>query len=145
MSIDSTSDPGPQRPVPVPSAETAPYWEAAKSGVLSLPRCAACGTLSLPPRATCPTCQGPQDWVVLSGHATLRGATTIHIAALPGHSGQLTVVEAALTEDPTTILIANDPTGTCANLPPDAPLRLTMTPDSNGWSYPTAHPSESTL
>ena len=41
------------RPLPVPSLESAPYWEAMNQGRLVLQRCAACGSLRHYPRSVC--------------------------------------------------------------------------------------------
>ena len=43
-------------PVPVPTPETRPYWEAARRHALELPRCCTCGHCFFYPRAACPRC-----------------------------------------------------------------------------------------
>jgi len=47
------------KPVPVPDALTAPFWEAANRGVLAIQHCAACERYIHPPEALCPDCQAP--------------------------------------------------------------------------------------
>ena len=47
------------KPVPVPDAITAPYWEAANRGVLAIQHCATCDRYIHPPAALCPDCQSP--------------------------------------------------------------------------------------
>ena len=47
------------KPVPVPDAITAPFWEAANRGVLAIQHCGACDSYIHPPAALCPDCQAP--------------------------------------------------------------------------------------
>mgnify|MGYP002637410185 CR=1 FL=1 len=44
------------RPIPVPDEWTAPFWQAAKQGVLALQRCQRCQHFQHPPYATCVNC-----------------------------------------------------------------------------------------
>jgi uncharacterized OB-fold protein len=44
------------RPIPVPTPETAHYWEGALAGELRLQRCDDCGGAYFPPRPFCPAC-----------------------------------------------------------------------------------------
>ena len=41
---------------PTPTPETAPYWEAAAAGRLSIQRCRTCGRHYFYPRSFCPRC-----------------------------------------------------------------------------------------
>ena len=49
------------RHLPVPDAETEPYWSAAAEGRLVFRRCEACGLAYHYPRARCPRCLS--EWV----------------------------------------------------------------------------------
>ncbi len=42
--------------IPVPTPETAHFWEGAKAGELRLQRCSPCGKAYFPPRPFCPSC-----------------------------------------------------------------------------------------
>ena len=44
------------RPLPVPDAATGPYWEAARTERLVMPRCDDCGRYHFYPRTLCPQC-----------------------------------------------------------------------------------------
>jgi uncharacterized protein len=60
------------KPVPQPSPETGPYWEATRRGELCLPYCAECDAVFFYPRPYCPTCGTKvAEWRRLSGRATL--------------------------------------------------------------------------
>jgi uncharacterized protein len=50
------TDAVPQRPLPVPTRESAPYWEAMRAGRFSLQHCAACGKVRHYPKPVCPHC-----------------------------------------------------------------------------------------
>ncbi len=59
-------------PLPIPTPETAPYWEGAAAGELRIQRCTACGRYYFYPRPFCPHCASDEvEWVSVSGDATL--------------------------------------------------------------------------
>jgi hypothetical protein len=59
-------------PVPTPTPETAPYWEAAAAGRLSIQRCRTCGRHYFYPRSFCPRCQsGDVEWTDVTGRGRL--------------------------------------------------------------------------
>jgi hypothetical protein len=66
----------------------------------------------------------------------LNGWTEVHVDAGIGRTAPVTIVECALAEDPRSILVALDEGGTVRSCRPDAPLRIRMQPNANGWSYP---------
>lgn len=60
------------KPVPQPTPETQPYWDAASRGELRIQRCLACGRHYFYPRPVCPNCGSTEvEWVRASGRATL--------------------------------------------------------------------------
>jgi len=66
-------------PLPVPTPETRPFWEAAKRHQLMLPRCRACDRLHYYPRGACPHClSGDLEWTAVSGRGTLHTFTIVH-------------------------------------------------------------------
>lgn len=70
-------------PPPTPTAETAPFWAAAREGVLLLQHCAACGRWVFYPRALCPHCWADAlEWKAASGRGRIRSFTVVH---KPGH------------------------------------------------------------
>jgi hypothetical protein len=57
---------------PTPTPETAPYWEAATAGRLSIQRCRTCGRHYFYPRSFCPLCQSADvEWADASGRGRL--------------------------------------------------------------------------
>jgi uncharacterized OB-fold protein len=75
------------KPVPVPDALSAPYWEAANRGVLALPRCSVCSQFTLPASALCPRCGSTApEWTTepVRGDGRVRSWTVVRDAFLPG-------------------------------------------------------------
>ena len=65
-------------PLPVPTPETRPFWEAARRHELHLQRCGACGRHIFYPRAVCPHCLGADlVWEKVSGRGTLHTFTIV--------------------------------------------------------------------
>ena len=66
-------------PIPVPTPETRPFWDAARRHELHLQRCRACGEYVFYPRAACPHClAGDLEWHRVSGRGTLHTFTVVH-------------------------------------------------------------------
>ncbi|HUZ09839.1 MAG TPA: OB-fold domain-containing protein [Acidimicrobiales bacterium] len=71
------------RPLPVPDAMTAPYWEAARRGQLVVPECDACARRHFPPEARCPYCRSTWHWAVSSGEGEVYTFSVVHRGASP--------------------------------------------------------------
>lgn len=72
------------RPVPVPNAETRPFWEACARGELLYQRCASCGRAQFYPRAHCAACQAKGlEWRRSAGLGSVYSHTTVHRAPTP--------------------------------------------------------------
>lgn len=56
MSTAPAAAPQPERPMPVPTRESQPYWDGLREGKLMLQHCAACGKVRHYPRPVCPHC-----------------------------------------------------------------------------------------
>ena len=68
-------------PIPKPTPESAPYWEAAKRGVLRIQRCNDCGQHYFYPRPLCPHCLSRAvEWVEVSGRGKLHTFVVNHRA-----------------------------------------------------------------
>lgn len=63
-------------PIPKPTPETQPYWDAAKRHVLMIQRCNGCGQHYFYPRPLCPHCFSRDvQWVEVSGKGRLHTYT----------------------------------------------------------------------
>lgn len=71
-------------PLPAASAETLPWWEAAREHRLVAQKCASCGALRHPPGPICPDCTTTEStWVELSGRGTVYTYTVVHQQFVP--------------------------------------------------------------
>jgi hypothetical protein len=69
------------KPVPVPDAVSAAYWDGAVAGELRVSRCAPRGHLSHPPDVSCPVCGSTTlEPVPVSGHGSVYSFTVVHQA-----------------------------------------------------------------
>jgi uncharacterized OB-fold protein len=74
-----------KRFLPVPTPETATYWEKAGEHELWLPRCNACGTVFFYPRSLCPGCHSDAiEWFQASGRGVVE-SFVINTMPAPGY------------------------------------------------------------
>ncbi|HYB89801.1 MAG TPA: Zn-ribbon domain-containing OB-fold protein [Candidatus Binataceae bacterium] len=89
-----------KRPLPVPTPETAHFWEGAKAGELRLQRCDACRYVYFPPRPFCPKCASRKVSVFkASGRAKLHSYVINH-RPLPGFTAPHSIAVVELAEGP---------------------------------------------
>ena len=109
-------------PGPIPTVESAPFWQACREGRLELQRCDSCGHWVFYSRAICPFCWSSElSWQQASGTGVVRSFTVIH---RPGHpawaaAAGYTVAVITLTEGPTmlTTLIDVEPDAVSVGMP----------------------------
>ena len=77
-------------PLPLPTLDTAPFYEAARRGELVFQRCAACGRLRHHPRPTCPGCLSRDfAWARSSGRGAVYTWTIVRGPTLPAFEARL--------------------------------------------------------
>jgi len=92
-----TAQPG--RPVPVPDAQSAPFWEAAARHELTVAKCGKCGEVTLPPDLTCPHCNSTEPdfaFVPVEGTGRVRTWTVIRRSFLAGFENPFVLVDVEL-------------------------------------------------
>ncbi|MGD9891327.1 MAG: Zn-ribbon domain-containing OB-fold protein [Dehalococcoidia bacterium] len=73
-----------ERPRPLISSFTAPFWSAARERRLEVQRCDDCATYRFPPDPGCFACGSAQySWIPVSGDATLWSWTVCYPPMLP--------------------------------------------------------------
>lgn len=127
---------------PVPTPETAPYWEAARSGELRVQQCKSCNRHYFYPRQACRYCSSLDvRWVAVTGKARLISYIINH-RPLPGvqpPSPVIALVE--LDEGPRLMTNIVGVEAVPANLPLD--LRLTVRfEEHDGVALPVFQPEE---
>ncbi len=72
------------RPLPVPTTETEPFWEACGRHELVVQRCRGCDTYRHYPQAMCPQCHSTGfNWEQVSGRGIIYTYTVAHHAFHP--------------------------------------------------------------
>lgn len=111
------------RPLPVPDAASAGYWEAAARHVLALARCSVCGKMTLPPDVTCPHCFSTDPrfkFEPVEGRGHIRTWTVIRRSFLKGFEQPFVLVDVELSDQPHVRIVGRLLDG------PDAPLKIGM-------------------
>ncbi len=68
-----------EKPLPVPTEDTAPYWEACRKHELRMQRCKQCGHFRFPPSVVCPKCTSVEAaWEKLSGKGEIYTFIIVH-------------------------------------------------------------------
>ena len=89
-----------RRARPVPTPETAHFWEGTRLGELRLQRCEECGAAYFPPRPFCPRCASRRVAVFrASGKARLY-SYVIHHRPAPGFTPPYAIAVVELEEGP---------------------------------------------
>ena len=77
-------------PHPVPTLDSAPFWDWCRRHELRLQRCAECGTWRFHPRPRCPSCRSSaHEWSPTSGRGTVYTFTICHPPVLPAFAGRV--------------------------------------------------------
>ena len=91
------------KPLPVPTSDSQPFWEACRRHEFRLQRCRACGNFWFPPSSMCQECLSEAwDWTLASGRGTVFSYVVMHRVYHPGFAGDVpyTVAVIALEEGP---------------------------------------------
>lgn len=82
-----------QKPLPAPSAVSAPFWDGLKSGRLRLQRCADCHSYVFYPRSVCPHCLSERlEWTTAGGRGKVYSYTIVRRAMNPGFANDVPYV-----------------------------------------------------
>jgi uncharacterized OB-fold protein len=89
-----------QKPLPEPSAISAPFWEGLRGGELRLQRCIECGRYVFYPRSVCPHCLSDRlEWTNASGLGRVYSYTVVHRAMNPAFASEVPYVFAIVELD----------------------------------------------
>lgn len=123
-------------PLPdVDDALTAPFFAGAAQHELRVTRCRHCDKYVWYPQPTCPACDGPLEWVTVSGRGTLFSWAVVHRPFLPAFEAMVPFVTAlvAIDEDPAVRIVTYVVDAEPATLTADEPVQVTFRP----LSFPT--------
>lgn len=125
------------KPVPEPTLESKPYWDALNEGRLVLQSCGACGKVRHYPRPLCDACYSfDVRWIDAKGTGTVHSWTVTHHAFNPGFKAELPYV--LVTVDLTEGVRMQAPLrGADADtLEPGLPVRLVIEAPRDGLALP---------
>ena len=78
------------KPIPVVTPALAPFFEAARRGVLTVQRCDSCGRFRFPPRELCPHCLASSaSWAPVSGRGEVFSFNVMHQVYHPGFAAEV--------------------------------------------------------
>ena len=81
---------GVEKPLPRPTEDSAPFWEAAFRGELRMQKCADCGHVRFPPALLCARCLSERaEWVQLSGRGTVYSWIVVHQSQHPAFNADV--------------------------------------------------------
>ncbi|MGK0474308.1 MAG: putative OB-fold protein [Candidatus Azotimanducaceae bacterium] len=127
-------------PVPIPTPETAHFWEGTKKGELLLQRCQPCDATYFPPRPFCPSCASREVEVfAASGKATLYSYVINHLPH-PAFDGPYAIAVVELKEGPRMMTNIVDVEQTPEALVLDMPLQVTFETLTEEISLPYFRP-----
>lgn len=131
------------RPVPSPTLDSEPFWQAAQAHELLIQWCDQCGRLSYPPAPRCRGClRELVSWRRLSGSARLHGWAVVHPQLVPGIVAPYVTGEVELAEQAGLLM----PTAIIGSAPGrlrlGMPMRVCWLDIGEGWTIPAFAPDE---
>lgn len=90
------------KPLPVPDAETQPFWDACAAHELLAQRCTHCGKFRWPPAALCSHCRSwDSEWAKLDGTGEVYSYVVVHHSVVPAFAAEMPYVVAQVVLDGT--------------------------------------------
>jgi uncharacterized OB-fold protein len=131
-----------KKPIPQPSAETRPYWEACKRHELRLPYCTSCAQFFFYPRFFCPSCFSSDiEWRKVSGMGTLYTYAIQYRPNAPGFEPPYVTAVVELEEGPRLMTNLVDVEADPEQIQVGMPLEVTFEDVSDEISMPKFRPA----
>lgn len=124
-----------------PDADSAPFWDATRSGRFVIQRCAACSTYQHYPRVLCTTCSATDlTFVEVSGRGSIYSFTVVHRSPNPKlFPVPYVVALIKLEEGP--LLMSNIVSADPTSIKCDQPVELEWKDRSDGFRLPMFRPA----
>ena len=133
------------KPIPVPSEESRPFWDATSRGELLLQRCGDCGAHRFPPSVLCPECSSTAaDWRPVSGRGKVYSFVIFHRAYHPAFADDVPYAVACIELEEGPRLMSN-----IVGIPPDEvrcdmPVAVVFEKITDDISLPKFRPASAT-
>ncbi len=130
------------KPVPVPDADSEPFWSGCRAHRLRIQECTACGTRRFPPHRLCPACHSDQSrWIDASGRGRVYSwITVVHPVPKEVYAGDVPYVVALIELEEGVRMVSNivgcDPHAVTAAMP----VEVTFEPGPSGFVLPKFKP-----
>ncbi len=125
------------KPVPEPTPESKPYWDALNEGRLMLQSCGACGKVRHYPRPLCDACFSfDVRWINAKGTGTIHSWTVTHHAFNPGFKAELPYVLVTVDLAEGVRMQAPLRQADASTLKPGLPVRLLIESARDGLALP---------
>jgi uncharacterized OB-fold protein len=116
------------KPLPHPSPDSQPFWDACQRHSLEMQKCSSCGQFWFPPGNRCSHCLSPEySWKPLTGRGSVVTFTVMRRAYQSGFANELpyTVAVVELAEGPRMIsnVIDCDPDAVTVGMPVEVVFR----------------------
>ena len=96
------------KPIPTPSEDSQPYWEAARNHELKLQQCRECSAFRFPPAEVCSECTSEAyDWKPVSGKGRVFSFVIYHRAYHPGFQDEIPYVVGVIELDEGARMLSN--------------------------------------
>lgn len=130
------------KPIPLPTEDSKPYWEAARNHELKLQQCRDCGAFWFPPGAVCAECTSDSyDWRTVSGNGKVFSFVIFHRPYHPGFKDELPYVVGCIELDEGPRLLSNVIGCKPEDVRCDMPVEVTFEDISEEISLPKFRPA----
>jgi len=132
------------KPLPTPTADSQPFWDACRDEKLTCQRCDDCNTARFPPHHVCPNCLSVNShWEEMSGKGSVFSFTVFRRVYDPGFADEVPYVVALIELDEGPRMLSN-----VVSIDPDKvvcgmPVKVVFEKATQEITLPKFEPTES--
>ena len=127
--------------IPIPDADSKPFWEGCREHKLRFQKCPSCGEVRWPPSILCPQChERDTEWIEASGKGVLYTFTVYHQVFHPAFKGKTPYVVAIVELEEGPMIFSNIVGASPDSLACDMPLEVVWDDVTEDCSLPKFQP-----
>jgi uncharacterized OB-fold protein len=131
----------PAFPAPVPTRDSAPFWEAAKQDILLIQRCTDCGQAQFYPRGFCIHCLSEHlEWIAASGQGHIQSFTICYMPGHPAMAGRVPYAMALVDLAEGVRMLAEIQDADLAKISVGDAVKVVFEQRADGWTLPQFTP-----